>query len=246
MIDHLNGLTHISKNREQVFSDLAQKLVADALKAVKERGVFHLALSGGGTPGPFYQILVIDPNYRVFPWENTHIWIVDDRRVPEDDDRYNFKMIKDIIADHVPIPRQNVHPMPVLADDAGQQYEAQINEHVANQKLDFVVLGMGGDTHTASLFPKSPAINETQKLVVVNEGPCVTPPDRVTMTYPLLNNARELVVLAVGEGKFQALKRVSDQLETGSPDIQEIPISGINPVDGGQLTWFLDNDAAGI
>ncbi len=246
MIDFLNGTTHISPTKDSLFTDLAKKIVTDAITAVKERGVFHLALSGGGTPGPFYELLVIDPNYREFPWENAHIWIVDDRRVPEDDDRYNFKMIQEIIVDHVPIPHQNVHPMQVLADDAGTQYEAKIREHVKDQKLDFVILGMGGDTHTASLFPNSSAINESKKLVVINQGPNVTPPDRVTMTYPLLNNAREIVVLAVGQGKTEALKRVSDQLATGTPDPKLIPISGISPLQGGQLTWYLDHAAAGI
>ncbi len=245
MINHLQGAVHIAKNNDVLFTDLADRLTQAAIDAVEARGEFHLALSGGQTPAPFYQLLVIDPNYRKFPWDKTHLWVVDERCVGEDDERYNFKMIKAIILDHVPILKAHSHPMPVLQEHGAQQYQEEMIASVPDQKLDFIVLGMGGDTHTASLFPGSPAINETEKLVANNQGPAVTPPNRLTMTYPLINQARQIAILAVGAAKHTALVRVSDQLETGSPDIQNVPISGIKPSQETCVTWFLDRLAAG-
>src|SRR5690606_40064 len=141
---------------------------------------FHLALSGGSTPEPFYMRLVTDPRYRAIPWEQTHLWIVDERRVPERDDRSNFKMIREALADHVPLRSRQRHPMPVLEADPAARYEAELRRVVDPDarvpRLDFVVLGMGDDAHTASLFPHSPALEETQKLVAVNAGEYVTPP----------------------------------------------------------------------
>ena len=109
--------------------------------------------------------------------------------------------------------------------------------------MDFVLLGMGGDCHTASLFPNSDAIGVSDRWIVVNDGPNVTPPPRVTMTYPLLNAARRLAVLCVGSKKTKALRRVAEQMKAG-PDPINVPITGIQPTDG-ELTWYLDAEAAG-
>jgi len=231
-------------------------MLAAAVEAVGKRGEFHVALSGGSTPEPFYMRLVTDPRYRAMPWERTHLWIVDERRVPEDDPRCNYRMIRETLADHVPLRTRQRHPMPVLADDPASLYEAELRRIVdPNAKvprLDFVLLGMGDDTHTASLFPHSPAIHEREKLVAVNAGEHVTPPDRVTMTFPLLNAARRLAVLVTGAKKAAALRRVESQLQTAGPDPVAVPITGIQPGTAnvgdalpGDLTWYLDAPAAG-
>ncbi len=231
-------------------------LLTAAIEAVGHRGEFHLALSGGSTPEPFYMRLVTDPRYRTIPWEQTHLWIVDERRVPEDDDRYNFKMIRESLADHLPLRSRQRHPMPVLADDPAALYEAElrrvVDPNAVIPRLDFVVLGMGDDAHTASLFPHSPALAENKKLVAVNAGEHVTPPDRVTMTYPLLNAARRLAVLVTGAKKAATIQRVEEQLRATGPDPESLPITGIqpqaaNPNDpaAGTLTWYLDALAAG-
>jgi 6-phosphogluconolactonase/glucosamine-6-phosphate isomerase/deaminase len=137
--------------------------------------------------------------------------------------------------------------MMVMRDRPDELYEAEMRsvfgETDGPPRMDFVLLGMGGDCHTASLFPNSDAIHVSDRLIVVNDGPNVTPPPRVTMTYPLLNAARQLAVLCVGAKKTEALKRVADQMKTG-PDPVNVPITGIQPTDG-VLTWYLDSDAAG-
>ncbi len=250
----LHGSVKVA-TREALFDRLAETLLRHALRAVEQRGVFHLALSGGSTPEPFYVQLVTDPDLRHFPWHQTHLWVVDERRVPEDDERSNFRMIREALADHVPMRSRQKHPMPVLADDPAAAYEAELREvfeHAGGDdgrllegvpRMDFVLLGMGDDAHTASLFPGSPALAVDDRWIAVNEGEAVTPPPRVTMTFPMLNAARALAVLAMGRKKAATLARVEEQLRTG-PDHTNLPITGVQPIDG-TLTWYLDPDAAG-
>lgn len=257
-MQNLPGTTVIAPDTETLFEKLGGSLLAAALAAVEKRGVFHVALSGGGTPEPFYVRLVTDPLFRAMPWDKTHVWIVDERCVAEDHEKSNIKMIREALTEHVPTPTSQVHAMPVLADDPAGEYEATLAEafgitppetNIAADgdgeypKLDFILLGMGGDCHTASLFPESPAL-DSLRWIDTNDGEKVVPPPRVTMTYPLINAARHVAVLAVGGGKTAALQRVADQLATGTPDIENIPISGIAPRSG-DLTWHLDEAAAG-
>ena len=251
----LTGNVRVLRTPEDVHHELASLIIALATQATVERGWFHLALSGGSTPAPFYTSLSIDPRYRVIPWEQTHIWIVDERRVPEDDDRYNFKMIRQTLTDHVPTPPSQVHRVNTSLDDPAAEYEQQLTEvfgcdagAISPPRLDLILLGMGDDAHTASLFPGSPALTADDRLVVNNDGPNVTPPPRVTMTYPLINAARQVGVLAIGAKKRPTLERVDAQLRTHGPDIQVMPITGINPGahGGGVLTWWLDAAAAGV
>lgn len=247
----LPGTTLTYADKHQLFEDLGDILLAAGMEAVRERGVCHLALSGGSTPEPFYMSLVTDPRYRVFPWQHTHIWIVDERRVPEDHEKSNVRMIREALADHMGMKRSQVHAMPVMSSDPGSEYEVTLRDvfdetprcysDAGVPQLDFVLLGMGDDCHTASLFPNTEAIHVDDRWIVVNEGPNVTPPDRVTMTYPLLNAARDLGVLCIGEKKTAALQRVA---ALNAPDPVNVPISGITPTDG-QLTWYLDHTAAG-
>ena len=241
----LPGEVHVAPDADQLYDDLANVFTSIGMEADRERGVFHIALSGGTTPWPFYERLVIDPRFRSAPWERTNIWIVDERRVPEDDERSNFKSLRESLLEDIPTPAHQVHPMMVMRDDPDKLYEAEMRavfgDAEAMPKLDFVLLGMGGDCHTASLFPNSDAIHVTDRLVTVNDGPNVTPPARVTMTYPLLNAARHLMVLCVGAKKTVALKHVAEQMKTG-PDPVNLPVTGIQPTDG-ELVWYLDGKA---
>jgi 6-phosphogluconolactonase len=251
----LTGTVHIAPSADQLYDDLAHILVTASTRAVDERGVFHLALSGGSTPEPFYMRLIMDTRYRVIPWKQTHIWIVDERCVPADDDKSNFRMIREVLADHVPTRRRQIHPMPVLGDNPAAMYETELRRAIetsdadAVPRLDFVLLGMGDDGHTASLFPHSPALAEADKLIAVNAGPNVTSPDRVTMTFAMLNAARQVAVLVTGEKKAAALRCVDERLRASGPDSQNLPITGINPIcdDDNQsaLIWCLDAPAAG-
>lgn len=249
----LRGVVHVKDSLDALYDALGQLTLSQALNAVEQRGVFHLALSGGSTPERFYMHLASDPRFRGIPWPQTHLWVVDERRVPEDDNRNNFRMIRESLADHVPMRKRFIHPMPVMEDDPAGAYEASIREAfdlpadadpaTVVPAMDLVLLGMGGDCHTASLFPHSPAQAIDNRWIVVNAGETVTPPDRLTMTYPLINAARHIAVLVTGEGKRDALQQVDAAIQSGG-DIADVPIAGIEPTTG-VMSWHLDRAAAG-
>ncbi len=254
----LPGDTIVRDTADETLDALAADIVVHAINCVATFDAFHIALSGGSTPMPLYRRLMTDPNYRHLPWSRTHLWIVDERRVPFDDERSNFGHIRDLIVDHSDIPESHVHPMHADLDDADTRYERELVEVLGmrgqgKDRLDFVLLGMGADAHTASLFPRSPALKEQRRLVRINAGPAVTPPDRVTMTYPLLNASRFLAVLVTGAGKRDTLSRLAaTAAKTNLADdtaranaAEEQPILGIRPL-GGELRWYLDRDAAPV
>ncbi|MBY0307849.1 MAG: 6-phosphogluconolactonase [Phycisphaerales bacterium] len=232
---------------------LAADLLAQAGACVRQFGDFHLALSGGSTPLPLYRLMMYDPDLRSLPWRKTHLWIVDERRVPLDDERSNYKQIHELIVEHSDIPRSQVHPIQATRDDADTHYEKTLREVLewreqGHDRLDFVLLGMGADGHTASLFPRSRALRDRSmppRMVLINSGPEVTPPDRVTMTPHLINAARCVAVLVTGESKRQTIARVAQvhaegDLATTTAD--DLPILSIRPK-AGDLRWYLDHDA---
>lgn len=238
---------------DELYDDLAAVLLSVSMKSVTARGVFHLALSGGATPEPFFVRMVIDARYRFLPWPKTHVWLVDERCVPPEDEGANIKLVRETLTNHVPMRSRQVHAIPVLEHDPATKYENALREFVVHRdagaevpRLDFVLLGMGEDGHTASLFPHSPALKETRRWVAANDGPTVTPPPRVTMTLPLLNAARNIGVLVTGAHKAPTLRRVHEQLHSSGPAPQELPITGIRPTGtDSNLTWFVDTAAAG-
>lgn len=245
---HLSGRVVVLPTIEGVFEELGGVLMHAAQQAVRDRGVFHLALSGGSTPKPFYELLAHDQRYRDIPWHKTHLWIVDERCVPESDDRNNFKMIRSSLVNSTAIEPSNVHPVPTGEPDPAEAYEQTLRTVFSPAAdeipcLDFVLLGMGDDAHTASLFPHSPALGVQDRLIVNNDGPTVVPPARITMTYPLLNAARHVAVLVVGAKKAATLRRIEQVLVNDGPQPQPFPITGVQPTNG-ILAWYLDAPAA--
>ncbi len=228
---------------DETLDALAGDLMLHAMSCVREFGSFHMALSGGSTPMPLYRRLMIGPEYRDFPWSHAHLWIVDERRVPFDDERSNFGAIRELLVEHSGIPSAHVHPMEGEHEDADVRYESELVRELAargrgKDRLDFVLLGMGSDGHTASLFPGSPATTETRRLVRFNDGPSVTPPARITMTFPLINSARFIAVLVTGQSKRETLLRVAAR-EGG---VATLPILGVAP-QAGSMRWYVDGAA---
>ncbi len=259
----LPGAVVLRDDVEGVMGTLASDMMLHALNCIRVFGSFHLALSGGSTPLPLYRRLMIDPIFRNFPWMQTHIWIVDERRVPFDDDRCNFRNIEETIGEHSGIPAEQLHPMHALADDADLAYQRELREHLGwrekgHDRLDFVLLGMGNDGHTASLFPRSPALladlqpdpasaavpaHIRPELVRFNSGPTVTPPERLTLSLPMINASRFIAVLVTGEGKRPMVDRVIRATVGGAPeDPADLPILGVSPL-AGELRWYLDHAA---
>lgn len=237
----LPGSVVLRATPEDLIDAIAADLFFHSKNCVRTFGDFHLALSGGTTPEPLYRRLMYDPNYRDLPWKRTHLWIVDERRVDPEDDRSNFKMIRETLVVHSDIPENQVHPIKALSPTADLDYETELKETLAwrekgHDRLDYTLLGMGSDGHTASLFPHSPALISNGRLILANSGPTVTPPDRITMTFDLLNASRFIAVMVTGEKKRDMIRRIA---ATKSATPAELPITGINPL-GGELRWYLD------
>jgi 6-phosphogluconolactonase len=241
----LPGTVVVAPTVDRLIDLVAADLLTHAANCIRQFGDFHLALSGGSTPQPLYERLMYDPSYRSLPWRRTHLWIVDERRVPFDDDRSNFKAISETIVDHADIPPEQVHPMFAMSETADVDYEQQIREELGwrekgQDRFDYVLLGMGADGHTASLFPQHEVLEERDRLVRICTGPRVTPPDRVTLTLPMINAARLIGVMVTGMGKAEAIEAASH-----GADVREMPVMGINPV-GGELKWYVDAAAASL
>jgi 6-phosphogluconolactonase len=239
----LPGSVVVRDGPDELIDAATADLFFHAKTCVRAFGDFHLALSGGKSPEPLYRRLMYDPNYRDLPWKRTHLWIVDERRVPFEDDRSNFKMIRETLVLHSDIPREQVHPIRATSPAADAEYEAELRSVLewrekGHDRLDYILLGVGADGHTASLFPRSPALESGGRLVLMNDGPTVTPPPRVTMTFDLINAARFVGVFVTGASKRAAVARLS----SGAEPVADLPVAGVRPV-GGELRWYLDREA---
>ncbi|MBK8000017.1 MAG: 6-phosphogluconolactonase [Verrucomicrobia bacterium] len=213
------------------------------------RGVFTVALSGGSTPKAIFNLLATDhaSGASPLPWDKIQIFFGDERHVPPDHADSNFRMANEHLLSKVPIPAANVHRIEgeLDAPTAATRYETKLRHvfHTATSampRFDLIMLGMGTDGHTASLFPGSSALDETQSLV------CATWVEkfnshRITFTYPLINAAARVLFVAGGADKTAMLGHVL----RGDPSGQTYPAQQIRPVNG-QLVWLVDEAAAGM
>ncbi|MCJ2543161.1 6-phosphogluconolactonase [Thermostichus vulcanus] len=209
-----------------------------AATAIQERGRFMVALAGGSTPKKLYAALAETDG---IPWQN--IWLIwgDERYVPPDHPDSNYRMVRQALLERVGIPAEQVLPMPTQAGDPAQdasQYEAQLKQVFRQEssgdwpQLDLVLLGIGEDGHTASLFPGTEALQVQDRWVTVGQK---DGEPRLTLTYPVLNQATQVVFLVTGANKAPILKEV---LTTEA----HLPCQGVNP--RGRLLWLLDAAAA--
>jgi 6-phosphogluconolactonase len=213
-------------------------------EALAKQGVFAIALSGGSTPRQLYRCLAEPPCLTAFPWQRTHWFWGDERFVPHDDERSNYRMAKEALLSRVPIPADNIHPVPtegVSPNEAAAAYAHSLKSFYGSEHLDpsrplfdVTLLGLGPDGHTASLFPGSPALEERAAWVAAVTGPGAEP--RLTLTLPALNSSRHVVFLVAGEEKRAMLNR----LRGGDANV---PAANVQPV--GSLHIFCDAEAAG-
>ena len=214
-----------------------------AQAAVKERGVFAVAVSGGSTPRPMHRMLAEEPYRSETPWQKTSFFWADERCVAVTDEASNYGAAKADLIGKVPLPMRQIHPMPVeiAPEDGALEYERVINDffrvgegHVPS--FDLIFLGIGEDGHTASLFPGQKVLREKKRWVVAVKGghPNV---DRLTMTFSLLNQARQIVLLVSGKRKAAVLETLFEDKEG------RLPAGMIRPFDG-NLIWLVDRDAA--
>lgn len=217
----------------------AEHFVSTARSAIAKRGVFYVALAGGSTPKGLYEKLATSPYIEQIDWARVHLFFGDERCVPATHDDSNFKMARQAMIDLIPIPAENVHRMPTESGDAADvavRYADTMKTVMDGAPFDLVLLGLGPDGHIASLFPETPALEVTDTLTA---SLYVEKFDswRVTITYPVINAARQVIVFIAGEAKAAIVKDITSDAVSG------LPVQRLAPEN--DYYWFMDKAAAG-
>jgi len=237
----------VAPDSEGLARETVELFVSTAREAVETRGVFHVAISGGHTPKRSFEMLAAAPYAQSLPWHDVHIFWVDERYVPPDSAYSNYRLAVEAFLSKIAIPPENIHRIPTEYDDikiAAGRYEETIRVVFGLQgsdaipRFDLIVLGMGTDGHTGSLFPNSYAPFECNRLacVVYVLGEQLS---RITLTHPVLREARRLAVLVSGREKAETLRDVL----TSEPDEVKYPIHVLWPALD-KVVWLVDREAA--
>ena len=229
-----------------LFQAAANEFASRAVASVKTAGRFTVALSGGSTPKSFFSLLAKNDRDRL-PWDKMFFFWGDERHVPPDSPESNYCMALEALLSKVPVPPGNVFRVPAEDPDAGraaQKYEQSLREFFqvpagAYPRFDLILLGMGPDGHTASLFPGTAALHEKSRLVVANWVEKFKT-DRITLTLPVIDEAKVVMFLVSGADKADTLKEVLE----GTQPAELFPSKLIDPRDG-KLIWLVDRAAAG-
>ena len=226
----------------EVAAAAAAWLAGIAEETLTRRDRFRIALAGGSTPRTLYQVLAAPPHRERMDWGRWEVYFGDERACPPDDPASNFGMAREALLDLVPVPPQHIHRMEAERADldaAAAEYSSMLASTCppaapgSAPRLDCILLGLGDNGHTASLFPGDPALAVTDRWAVRSRAD-YAPFDRITVTYPVLNNAAHVAFLVTGPAKGEALRGVAE----GS-----VPAAGVRPPDG-ELRWFMDRVAA--
>lgn len=235
----------IFADRDSLTRAAAEIVVTSAQAAIAARERFSIALSGGSTPRPLYALLASPAYASRIDWPNVHIFWGDERCVPPDHPDSNYGMARETLLERVPVLPDNVHRMPGERDpEAGAAaYDAHLRAFFTADgedapRFDVLLLGMGGDAHTASLFPGTAALSQTDRWAVANYVEKLAA-WRLTLTPPALNAAAEIVVLVSGADKAAAL----DAVLNGPTDPDRYPAQLLEP-ENGRLRWLVDRAAA--
>jgi 6-phosphogluconolactonase len=224
---------HVLRFEPAVFADAAANRITEIMAdTIRLRGHCTLALAGGATPRPVYERMATSPLAARVAWDRVNIYFGDERCVPPQDLQSNYRMAHEVLLQHVPVPNASVHRME--GERADSNAAAQAYEQLLPAELDLLLLGMGEDGHTASLFPRSPALAERTRRVVVVARPAPSP-QRLTITPPVIEAADTVVVLVAGANKAAMVARALD----GSYAPDELPIQ--HALRG---TWLIDYAAA--
>jgi len=227
----------------------AEYFVETAAEAVRMHGRFTVALSGGATPNNVYALLATKPFRSRVSWPAVHVFWGDERCVPPDDPRSNYRAGYEMLLSHVPIPSANVHRMRGEIDppDGAAQYEAELRTHFATstgaprfaprERFDLTLLGVGLDGHTASLFPDGTAINERTRWVSPDYARSAST-WRLTLTLPVINASARVLFLLSGEEKRPIARRILNASNDGAP----LPAQRVDPVEG-EMVWLVDTAA---
>jgi len=235
----------IKKDPILLANQAAEIFVANARRSVWKRGRFAAAISGGSTPRRMHTLLATEPFVHNIPWGKTDIFWVDERCVSHDSNESNYGSAKQDFIDAVPIPPAQVHfiPASLSLQASVDNYQKTLNDFFSSgstspPRFDLIYLGMGSDGHIASLFPSQKALDEKDRWVVAVKGgnPNV---DRISMTIPLLNQARNIVFMITGQKKAKTVRAVLEGRKKGLPALKIRPLNG-------NLVWLLDHEAASL
>jgi len=237
---------HVSPTKTDISLAVASRVAELAEQAVRERRRFTVALSGGSLMNILGPPLVSDPLRSRIDWTAWEVFWADERCVPLESPESNFAAAKRVLFDHVPIPREQIHALedslePAAAAAAYQARLKEVFQPDAGQlpRFDLVLLGMGEDGHTASLFPGHELLDEEHEWVAPVFDAPKPPAERITLTLPVINHAREVIFVVAGEGKAHPLQAVFDAQNSG----QRPPATLVNQTSG-SVTWFVDQAAA--
>lgn len=234
---------HVFADGEDLSQAAARLFIELSHKALDQRGRFTVALSGGSTPKRLFEMLAAEPCRSAIPWDRTLIFWGDDRAVAPDHEWSNYKLAMDALLAHVPIPEENILRIKgeLGAADAAEDMRRNLVNAFGDQGLprfDLVLQGMGGDGHTASLFPGTDALDATDWVVPVIDPPANPKVDRVTLTFPVLNAARVALFLAAGEGKRDKISEIMND-----PTAQgRYPAARL---EAEETLWYVDEAAFG-
>ncbi len=238
------GEIRVLANLEELSRAAASAFVDMASEAVANRGAFRVTLSGGSTPKKLYSLLAGPEFSTRIAWHAVHLFWGDERCVPPDDPESNYGMARHALLQRIPIPAGNVHRMRGEIDPsrAAAEYEVLLRESFGIgptelPRFDLVLLGLGEDGHTASLFPGTSALEETERLAVAVYVEKLNA-HRISLSLPVINRGAAVVFLVSGAGKRAIVARVL----AGSGDYVELPAQRVRPTDG-KLVWFLDRPA---
>ncbi|MCG6945811.1 MAG: 6-phosphogluconolactonase [Deltaproteobacteria bacterium] len=230
----------------------AAEYIAELAEArIKERNIFTLVLSGGSTPRQLYEKLANQPISNRIDWQHAHLFWGDERCVPPDNPDSNFSLAFETLISRVDLPPANIHRIPATTGSpkaAAEEYEKILREFfqavgetdsiISFPSFDLVLLGMGVDGHTASLFPGDAALGEKTSWVVAVEGTSASPPvPRITLTFPVINEAKCVLFLASGSSKLQVIQEILN-----NPHTVTYPAAKVQP--SGKLLWFIDEGLA--
>ncbi len=230
---------------QDLFQAAADEIIRNATAAIAQRGRFTIALAGGSTPRNLYTLIAANAS-TTLPWDQMFFFWGDERHVPPDDAESNYRMALETMFSKVPVPAANIFRIPSENPDAAagaEAYEETLRKFFAVKagefpRFDLILLGMGPDGHTASLFPETAALQEKSRLVVANWVEKLKT-SRITLTLPVLNAARCVAFLVSGTDKAAVLHEV---LEGNAPG-EKYPSKLVQPTDG-KLIWFVDRAAA--
>lgn len=224
----------------------AERFIEIGARAVSEKGAFSVALAGGSTPKDLYSLLASEKYREKISRESVFFYFGDERNVPPDDAESNYRMAKENLFDLLEIPVRNIFRWKTELKDeksTAADYAKTLEETFdlsggAFPRFDLILLGMGADGHTASLFPFTAALAENEKTAVANWAEKINA-WRFTLTFPVINNASNVFFLVTGEDKAETLKEVLE----GGRDPQRLPAQGVKPSNG-ELLWLVDRAAA--